>query len=380
MDEPTTIFVGLDVHRDTVAVATAEGGRDGEVRFLGVIQPTAAALDKLAKRLRASDGATRLCFCYEAGPFGYAIYRHLTAQGHDCIVVAPSRIPRRPGDKIKNDRRDATMLATLHRAGELTAVWVPDETHEGIRDLIRARLAAVAALRAARQQLSSFLLRHNRRYLPNRKNWTRAHHLWLAAQRFDGLAQGVAYQDYVEAVVTAQARRDRLTKQIEGLVPGWSFAPLVPALRALRGLDLISAVTFLASIGDLSRFAAPRQLMAYLGLIPSEHSSGTRRRQGGITKTGDPHARRMLIEAAWCYRYPPRVSTGKAATVAAAPKAARDIAWKAQVRLCTRYRAMVSTGKPSQLVTTAIARELAGFVWAIGREVAPAGEVYAMSA
>ncbi len=361
----TTTFIGLDVHKASIAVAVAEDGRDGEVRFIGEIANDVAALDRLAAKL--GKGGRRLRFCYEAGPCGYGVHRHLIGRDHDCIVVAPSQIPRKPGDRVKTDRRDATMLARLHRADQLTPVWVPDAGHEAMRDLVRARSAAVISLRAARQQLLGFLLRHSRPY--EGKPWSRTHRLWLSALKFEYPAHQVALQDSLDTVDEASARVTRLTHQIESLVPEWSLAPLVTALQAMRGVALIVAVTLIAELGDLSRFASPAQLMAFLGLVPSEHSSGAKTRRGGITKTGNGQARKVLIEAAWTYRLPARVSQHKLRLVEATPKPVRDIAWKAQTRLCQRYRRLSASGKPSQLVVAAVAREMLGFIWAIAQEV-----------
>jgi transposase len=358
-------YIGLDVHKDTVVVALAESGIRGEVREYGRIANTAAALDRLMRKL--GDGGVRLRFCYEAGPCGYGIQRHVSAHGHECVVVAPSLIPKRAGDRVKTDRRDAASLARLHRAGELTAVWVPDRGHEGMRDLVRARLDSVHALRRARQQLSGFLLRQGCHY--GRPAWTKLHRRWLAGLKFEQAVHHLVLEDYIQAAEAAEARRDRLTAQIEAMLPGWSLAPVVAALQTMRGMALVNAATLIAELGDLSRFANPRQLMAYLGLVPSEHSSGTSIKRGGLTKAGNSAARRLLIEAAWCYRFPARVSRELLLRQESQPKPIRDIAWKAQLRLCARYRRLTRTGKPANVVTAAIARELTGFIWAIARQV-----------
>jgi transposase len=360
------LYVGLDVHKASLSVSVAEEGRNGSVNFVGAIPNTPIALAKLAKRLATDD--CRLEFCYEAGGCGYGIYRHLVTLGHGCTVVAPSLIPRKPGERIKTDRRDSEKLAILHRSGDLTRVWVPDEAHEAMRDLTRARVDASMQLMRARQQLLSFLLRHGRSYEIG-KHWTQRHRSWLAGQSFGQPAHQIVFQDYLEAVWSAQERRDELIRRITAMSAAWSMGPLVEALRGLRGIDFISAVTFVAAIGDLGRFEAPSQLMAYLGLVPSEQSSGERVRRGGITKTGNTEARRMLIEAAWSYRYPARVAKEKAEIIVRLPKPVRDIAWKAQLRLCRRYRTLSAGGKKPTVVVAAIARELSGFVWAIGREV-----------
>ena len=325
MDKPIT-YVGLDVHKDTIAVALAEAGKRGEVREYGKIANTPAALKALAAKL--SRPGSELRFCYEAGPCGYGIQRQLTLAGHECIVVAPSLIPRKPGDRIKTDRRDAISLAKLHRAGELTAVWIPDPGHEAIRDLVRARLAAVRSLRQARQQLSAFLLRHGHHY--HRPAWTLMHRRWIAGLRFEQAAHHIVLEDCIAAVEAATARRDRLEAHIEAALPDWSLAPVVRALQALRGMALVAAATVIAELGDITRFANPRQLMAYLGLVPSERSSGATRRQGGITKAGNGAARRMLIEAAWSYRFPARISREQLLRQEGLAKPIRDTAWKAQ--------------------------------------------------
>jgi len=364
--EKSIRYIGLDVHKQTIAVAVADAR---EVRSYGVIANTPATLKVLAGKL--SESAAELRFCYEAGPCGYGIQRQLTVAGHNCVVVAPSLIPRKPGDRIKTDRRDALNLARLHRAGELTAVWVPDEAHEAIRDLVRARLATVRSLRQARQQLSGFLLRHGLHY--NRPAWTLMHRRWLAGLTFEQAVHHIVLEDCIAAVEAATARRDRLEAHIEAALPDWSLAPVVRALQALRGIGLVAAATLVAELGDVTRFSNPRQLMAYLGLVPSEHSSGGTRRQGGITKAGNGAARRMLIEAAWSYRFPARISREQLLRQEGLGKPIRDTAWKAQERLCRRYRSLARAGKSPTVVTTAIARELAGFVWAIAQQVEIAG-------
>jgi transposase len=287
------------------------------------------------------------------------------------MVVAPSLIPMKAGDRVKTDRRDATMLAKLHRAGELTAVWVPDAAHEAMRDLVRARATAVRVAGKARQHLQGFLLRHGRIY-PGKKGWTKACRRWLTTVRFTHPAQQIVLQDYIHAVTDAEARIERLTKQIADLLPGWSLAPVVEAVQVMRGVAFIVAVTVVAEVGDFNRFDNPRQRMAYLGLTASEHSSGASVRRGGITKAGSGLARRVLIEGAWGYRMQARVSRKLLDRVESLPQAVRDIAWKGQLRMCQRYRHLMAAGKPKVVATTAIAREMAGFIWAIARTVAPA--------
>ena len=361
-------YVGLDVHKATVAVAVVEGGRGGEVRQLGIFENRPEVLSKLAARL--SNKNCRISFCYEAGPCGYGLHRLLTSYGHDCVVVAPSLIPMKAGERVKTDRRDALMLAKLHRAGELTPIWIPDAGHEAMRDLVRARATAGRVLSKARQHLQSFLLRHDRIYRGLRA-WTSAYRRWLTTVRFEHPAQQIVLQDYIHAVEDAEARRDRLTRQINDLLPSWAMAPVALALQAMRGVALVVAVTVVAEVGDFRRFANPRQLMAYLGLVPSEHSAGGSIRRGAITKAGNALARRVLIEGAWTYRMPARVSRKLHDRLEPLPAAIRDIAWKAQIRLCARYRRLAAAGKPKVVVTTAIAREMVGFIWAIAQVAQP---------
>ena len=357
----TITYVGLDVHEATISVALAESGRGGEIRQIGVFENRPEVLAKLAARL--AKGGRRLSFCYEAGPCGYGLHRLLSGLGHDCVVVAPSLIPIKAGDRVKTDRRDALMLAKLHRAGELTAIWIPDAAHEAMRDLVRARATAGRVLSKARQHLQGFLLRHERIY--RGRAWTLAYRRWLTTVRFAHPAQQIVLQDYIHAVQDAEARLDRLMRQIEELLPSWSMAPVVTALQAMRGVALVVAATVVAEVGDFRRFANARQLMAYLGLVPSEHSSGGTIRRAGITKAGNVLARRVLIEGAWTYRMQARVSRKLHDRNEKLPPAVRDIAWKAQLRLCARYRRLAAGGKPKVVVTTAIAREMVGFIWAI---------------
>ncbi|MCC5967800.1 MAG: IS110 family transposase [Natronohydrobacter sp.] len=364
-------FIGLDVHMATISVAVARGKRSGEVRHWGKVPHRPDHVRKLVEKLAADR--RRLHLCYEAGSCGYSLYRQLVEMGHDCIVVAPSLIPVKAGDRVKTDRRDAVMLAKLHRAGELTAIWVPDAAHEAMRDLVRARATAMRVVGKARQHLQGFLLRHGRIY-PGKKGWTVAYRRWLTTVRFEHPAQQIVFQDYVDAVADAEARVERLTGQITDLLPDWSLAPVVEAVQAMRGVAFIVAVTVVAEVGDFQRFDNPRQLIAYLGLTPSEHSSGNSVRRGGITKAGSGLARRALIEGAWSYRMQARVSRKLHDRIEGLPKVARDIAWKGQLRMCQRYRHLVAAGKAKVVVTTAIAREMVGFIWAIARAVMPAHE------
>jgi transposase len=369
MRDYSEAFVAFDTSKLRNAVAIADAGRGGEVRFLGEIENSGPATEKLVRKLAARY--ERLTFCYEAGPTGYGLYRQIEGLDHACIVVAPSLIPKKPGDRVKTNRRDAVNLVKLLRAGELTAVWVPDPRHEAMRDLTRARGAAVEDLRGKRQQVSSFLLRQGRHY-PGQKTWTKTHLSWLASQKLEYPEQRIAFEEMLLAVRQAQERIERLEEAIRTAVPDWSLAELVTALMAMRGIDLISASAFLAEIGDLSRFQTPRELMAYLGLVPSEESTGDTIKRGPITKAGNRRARRILVECSWSYQHPPRVGKKKQEKVAAAPRAVREIAWKAQSRLCARYRALTRRGKPKTVAVTAVARELSAFIWAINREIVTA--------
>jgi len=363
-------FIGIDTSKLKNAVAIAEAGRGGEVRYWGEIDTSEAATRKLIAKLEAKY--SKLTFCYEAGPTGYGLCRLVTGLGHACDVVAPSLIPRKPGNRIKTNRRDAESLAKLLRAGELTAVWVPDAHHEAMRDLSRAREAAVKDLTAKRQQISSLLLRHALFYA-GKTTWGRKHRTWLAQLRLAHRGTRLAFEELMAAEREAQARVGRLEAAIREAVPDWSLAPLVGALQAMRGIKLVTAVVVLAEVGDLSRFESPRQLMGWLGLVPSEDSTGGDVERGAITKAGNKRARRALVEAAWSYRHPPRVSLDMQARVAAAPGPARTIAWQAQTRLSARYRALVKRGKRPTVAVTAVAREMAGFVWDICRQVMPGG-------
>jgi transposase len=368
MPQDSTAFVGLDTSKLKISVAVAEEGRQGEVRFVGDIESSPEAVRRLVSKLAGKH--RQLAFCDEAGPTGYGLYRQITALGHECTVIAPSLIPKRPGERVKTNRRDAVTLARLHRAGELTRIWVPDPDHEAVRELVRAREAAMEDLRRARQHLQSLLLRHGRIF-PGRKPWTRAHARWLAELAFEHPAQYLVLREYRQAIADAETRLERLTTQVTEVAAAWSMAPVVAAYQALRGVALLTAVTFVAEIGDVRRFENPRQLMAYLGLVPSESSTGERVRRGSITKAGNARARRVLIEGAWTYRFPARMSRLLQERQAGLPKSVREIAWKAQVRLCGRYRKLMAAGKRQTVVTTAIAREMAAFLWAIGGEVEP---------
>lgn len=364
MDKAITFFVGLDVHKETIAIGVAGAG-DAAPRFIGTVGPVLSSLLTALGRIGAPAS---LRLVYETGPTGFHLARELIGRGYDCQVIATAKIPRRPGERIKTDRRDCQMLARLARAGELVAVVVPDARDEAMRDLSRAREDAVAARLKARQQLKAMLLRHGHRYC-GKTSWTAAHERYLAAVSFAHPAQDLAFAEYRLAVAAADAQVTRLSAALRAQVETWRMQPVVAALCTLRGIDFIAAVTLLAELGDLTRFAHPRELMGFLGLVPAQHSSGETRRHGAITKTGNGHARRVLVEAALNHRFPARMSRLLQQRQTGQPEAVRAIAWKAQTRLCHRYRRLTARGLPKNKASVAIARELAGFVWDIARQV-----------
>ena len=366
MSQSSTLYIGMDVHKESIAVAYVSKDHDAEVVYLGAIGTRQCDIDQLVRKLQSK--AKHLVFVYEAGPCGYWLYRYLTKKGYACWVVAPSLIPKKAGDRVKPDRRDAVHLARLMRSGDLTPVYVPTVEDEAIRDLSRAREDIIGDLQAAKFRLKAFLLRQDIRYT-GRATWGPAHLRWLAEVVCPTPAQQIVFQEYVRAVTEHTERLQRLEQELHDHVQTWRLQPVVEALQALRGVQFTVAVTLVAELGDLTRFQNPRQLMKYLGLIPSEYSSGERRRQGPITKAGNTHARRALVEGAWAYRYPAKVSRHIQLRLEQLPKPIQDISWKAQVRLCKRFRRLLARGKHANQVVVAIARELAGFLWAIAKQV-----------
>lgn len=366
MKKHATLFVGLDVHKDSISVAHVPDDRRAEVTYVGRIGTRAADIDRLIRRL--ADKAERLVVAYEAGPCGYTLHRHLTRRGIACLVVAPSLIPRKPGDRVKTDRRDAVTLARLLRSGDLDSVYVPTVEDEAVRDVARAREDTVVLLKAAKYRLKSFLLRLGLHYT-GRADWNDAHRRYLAKVVCPTPAQQVVFQELRLTVDEQVARLARLEAELRDQVQRWRLAPVVRAFQALRGVQDTVAITVAAELGDITRFDNPRQLAAFLGLVPSEDSTGERRRLGPITKAGNGHARRVLVEGAWAYRFPAKVSPHIQKRLEGLPQSVRDIAWKAQVRLCRRFRRLLARGKHPNVIVTAIARELAAFLWAIAREV-----------
>jgi transposase len=366
MPQSSTLYVGLDVHKESIAVAYVAKDHDAEVIYLGSIGTRQADIDQVVRKLQAK--AKHLVFVYEAGPCGYWLYRYLTKKGYVCWVVAPSLIPQKAGDRVKTDRRDAVQLARLMRSGDLTPVYVPTVEDEAIRDLSRAREDAMCDLKAAKFRLKAFLLRHDIRYT-GQATWGPAHLRWLSEVVCPTPAQQIVFQEYIRAVNEHTERLQRLEQELQEQVKSWRLHPVVEALQALRGVQFTVAVTTVAELGDLTRFDNPRELMKFLGLIPSEYSRGERRRQGSITKAGNTHARRVLVESAWAYRYPAKVSRHLQLRLETQPKTIQDISWKAQLRLCKRYRRLMARGKHANQVVVAIARELVGFMWAIAKQV-----------
>ncbi len=356
-------FVGLDVHKETIAVAVADHGI-GAPRSLGVIRND---LDELRKMLRRLGPPASLQVCYEAGPCGYVVYRFLQRLKIACTIIAPSLIPRKPGDRIKTDRRDALALARLLRSGELTATWVPDEEHEALRDLVRAREDAVEDRLRARHRLSKFLLRLGMTPPAGVRAWSVRHRRWLDSLRWQDRAQELVFNEYRHNLEEIGQRIARLEKELITQTQNSPHAPIMAALQAMRGIKLITAVTVVSEVGDVSRFQNPRQLMAYAGLVPSEHSSGGRVRRGNITKNGNAHLRRVMVESAWHNRHRPAHTPELRQRQRGVNPQVCAIAWNAQQRLYKRYCHLTARGKTRPQTVVAVAREMLGFIWAIGQ-------------
>jgi transposase len=366
MRQSSTLDIGLEVHKDAIAVAYVAQEHHAEVVSLGTIGTRQCDIDQLIRKMPSTS--KHLIFVYEAGPCGYWLYRYLTQNGQVCWVVAPSLIPKKPGDRVKTNRRDAIQRARLMRSGDLTPVYGPTVDDEAIRDLCRGREDAIRALKTAKFRLKAFLLRQDLRYT-GRATWGPAHLRWLSEVVCPTPAQQLVFQEYIRAVTEHTERLQRLEQELTDQGQTWRLAPVVDALQARRGVQFTVAVTTVAELGDLTRFDHPRQLLHYLGFTPSEDSTGERRRQGGITKTGNRHARRVLGEGAWAYRDPANVSRHLPRRLEQGSKPSQDSSWKAQRRRCTRDRQLSARGKHANQVVVAIARELSACMWAMAQEV-----------
>ena len=363
------MFVGMDVHKKSIDITAAEDGHQGRVSHFACIDGNLKSLDKAIDKLAARGKELRVV--YEAGPCGFVIHRHLNKRGIACTVVSPAGVPKKPGDRVKTNRRDALKLARSYRSGDLTPVWVPDAEHEALRDLVRAREVAKKDQLRARHRLGKFLLRRGVRAAAGMKSWTAKHLLWVKTLRFEHAAQEATYLDYLHEVEHAAQRVARLDwaidQAIEALPAG--MRAVVAGLQALRGIKKVSAATIVAEVGPLSRFPRPKPLMGYSGMVSREDSTGDTVRRGAITKTGNAHLRRIVGEAAWAYQYRPAMSAEMKKRQEGLSEEVKEIAWKAQSRLCTRYRRLLAKGKVRQKVATVIGRELLGFIWAIGVQV-----------
>ncbi|MBQ4860036.1 IS110 family transposase [Pseudoalteromonas sp. MMG007] len=368
MNKHSILFIGLDTHKEFNEVAYIEEHRGGQPVHLGRISSSKVAVQKLVRQFESKYPGATLHFVYEAGPCGYWIYRLITSLGHCCYVVAPSLIPKKPGEKIKTDKRDALKLAKLLKSEDLTPIYVPEPEDEAVRDLSRAREVAMKDLKDAKYQLKALLLRNNINYRGT-ANWSQKHLRWLTELVLPHPAQHIVLQEFLHTITERISRLERLDNELTHHVHQWRYYPVVKAIQAMRGVRLLVATGVVAELGDLSRFDHPRKLMSYLGLVPSEHSSGGKRHIGAITKCGNGRARRLLVEGAHTYRYAANISTDMQKRQEGLPKDIIDIAWKAQLRLCKRYKKMIAKGKHYNLVVTAIAREMIAYIWAIAKEV-----------
>jgi len=357
-------YIGMDIHKDTIVSSVATIGRT-KPKSLGTIANNPKSIEILIKKISDEYHGQVLLFCYEAGCCGYVLYHQITSLGHDCMVVAASLIPTKSSDRVKTDRRDADNLARYLRDGSLTSVWIPETEQEAIRDLVRIRGDFKIQLNKAKQQLSGFILRHGHHWPSNKKRWTLKYFNWLEELKFKHPWQQVVLQEYINAIKTITQRLTEIEKYMYQAKLNWSLNPIIDSLSALRGIDTLSAMILIAELGDLSRFSHPKQLMSYLGLVPSEHTSSTKRRQGSITKAGNNSARRILVESAWSYRFPARKTAHIKRKSCNASEYAKKVSWQAQKRLCTRYQKLIQSGKNSKQTVVAIARELIGFIWDI---------------
>lgn len=368
MNKHSILFIGLDTHKEFNEVAYIEEHRGAQPVHLGRFSSSKVAVQKLVRQFESKYPGATLHFVYEAGPCGYWIYRLITSLGHYCYVVAPSLIPKKPGEKIKTDKRDALKLAKLLKSEDLTPIYVPEPEDEAVRDLSRAREVAMKDLKDAKYQLKALLLRNNINY-KGTANWSQKHLRWLTELVLPHPAQHIVLQEFLQTITERISRLERLDNELTHHVHQWRYYPVVKAIQAMRGVRLLVATGVVAELGDLTRFDHPRKLMSYLGLVPSEHSSGGKRHIGAITKCGNGRARRLLIEGAHTYRYAANISTDMQKRQEGLPKDIIDIAWKAQLRLCKRYKKMIAKGKHYNLVVTAIAREMIAYIWAIAKEV-----------
>jgi len=368
MSKHNILFLGLDTHKVHTQVAYTQDGRTAQVEHFGKILSNKAAIKKMVRQFKSKYPDCTLYFVYEAGPCGYWIYRLITQLGHECFIVAPSLIPKKPGNRVKTDKRDAAMLATLLKQGDLNPIYVPEAEDEAVRDLSRLREIAMKDLKDSKYQLKALLLRNHINY-HGTDNWGPKHLRWLTELVLPHTAQQIVLQEMIQTINERLDRLRRLDNELTHQAMNWRYYPVVKAIQAMRGVRLLVAAGVIAELGDLNRFDSPRKLMAYLGVVPSEHSSGENRKLGAITKCGNKRARRLLVEGAHSYRYAANISKELQIRQEGLSKEVIDIAWKAQLRLCRRYQRLMKRGKHYNVVVTAIAREMIAFIWAISRQV-----------